>query len=169
MTEGILYIVATPIGNMEDITLRALRVLADCDFVAAEDTRRTRALLSRHGLARPLIALHEHNEEKQAPALIESIRSGELQDTQGPVSSMGRLDCKTPSMVALNGLARDADVFATISEEEAAAGVRTLAEYGYATTPSGGAGLAALLAGRVKDLGPDARVLAILSEGPEDG
>lgn len=108
-------------------------------------------------------------EPDAAPALIESIRSGELQDTQGPVSSMGRLDCKTPSMVALNGLARDADVFATISEEEAAAGVRTLAEYGYATTPSGGAGLAALLAGRVKDLGPDARVLAILSEGPEDG
>lgn len=108
-------------------------------------------------------------EPDAAPALIESIRSGELQDTQGPVSSMGRLDCKTPSMVALNGLARDADVFATISEEEAAAGVRTLAEYGYATTPSGGAGLAALLAGRVKDLGPDARVLAILSEGSEDG
>jgi 16S rRNA (cytidine1402-2'-O)-methyltransferase len=77
MTDGILYVVATPIGNMEDITLRALRVLADCDFVAAEDTRRTRALLSRHGLARPLVALHEHNEERQAPALVKRLAAGE--------------------------------------------------------------------------------------------
>lgn len=77
MKEGILYVVATPIGNMEDITLRALRVLAGCDFVAAEDTRRTRALLSRHGLARPLLALHEHNEEKQAPALVKRLVAGE--------------------------------------------------------------------------------------------
>ena len=108
-------------------------------------------------------------EPEAAPALLAAVKAGKFVAAEGPVSSMGRLDCKTPSMVALNGLARDADVFATISEEEAAAGVRTLAEYGYATTPSGGAGLAALLAGRVKDLGPDARVLAILSEGPEDG
>lgn len=102
-----------------------------------------------------------------APALAESIRAGALVTADGPVSAMGRLDCKTPSMIALAGLARDADAFVTITEDEAAAGVAVLAEHGLATTPSGGAGLAALIAGL--DMGADARVLAILSEGPEDG
>jgi len=71
-----LYVVATPIGNLEDITLRALRVLAEADVVAAEDTRHSRALLARHGLDRKLLALHEHNEEQQAPRLLERLRSG---------------------------------------------------------------------------------------------
>jgi diaminopropionate ammonia-lyase len=106
-------------------------------------------------------------EPDAAPALFESIRAGRLVTANGPVSSMGRLDCKTPSLIALAGLSRDADSFVTITEDEAKAGVATLAEAGFATTPSGGAGLAALLAGL--DLGPTARVLAILSEGPEDG
>ncbi|PFG65139.1 diaminopropionate ammonia-lyase [Thioclava sp. ES.031] len=106
-------------------------------------------------------------EPDAAPALIESIRAGHLVSTEGPVSAMGRLDCKTPSMVALAGLSRDADRFATITEAEAQSGVDILAAHGLATTPSGGAGLAALLAGL--SLGPEARVLAILSEGPEDG
>lgn len=103
-----------------------------------------------------------------APALIEGIRAGHVVDTSGPVSAMGRLDCKTASMIALNGLARDADRFVTITEEEGAAAVAALAKQGLATTPSGAAGFAALLAGRV-DCGPDARVLCILSEGGEDG
>lgn len=103
-----------------------------------------------------------------APALIASIEAGKPVETTGPVSEMGRLDCKTPSMVALAGLAHDADVFLTITEEQAAAGVATLAQHDLATTPSGGAGLAALLAG-LAWLGKDARVLTILSEGPEDG
>ncbi|OWY16702.1 PLP-dependent lyase/thiolase [Thioclava sp. JM3] len=106
-------------------------------------------------------------EPDAAPALVESIRAGHLVTTQGPVSAMGRLDCKTPSMVALAGLSRDADRFATITEAEAQSGVDILAAHGLATTPSGGAGLAALLAGL--SLGPETRVLAILSEGPEDG
>ena len=101
-----------------------------------------------------------------APALIDSIRAGHLVDSTGPVSKMGRLDCKTASMIALKGLSRDADLFVTISDAQAAAGAATLAGCGLATTPSGGAGLSALLAGL--DLGPEARVLAILSEGPED-
>jgi 16S rRNA (cytidine1402-2'-O)-methyltransferase len=75
-SSGCLYVVATPIGNLEDITLRALRVLAEADVVAAEDTRHSRALLARHGLQRPLQALHEHNEEQQAPQLIERLRQG---------------------------------------------------------------------------------------------
>ncbi|MGJ8622621.1 MAG: pyridoxal-phosphate dependent enzyme [Yoonia sp.] len=106
-------------------------------------------------------------EPDYAPALIESIRAQGVVTTQGPVSAMGRLDCKTPSMIALAGLARDADVFVTISEDEAAAAVATLAEHGLTTTPSGGAGIAAALAG-LPDMGPDARVMAILSEGAED-
>jgi len=73
---GCLYVVATPIGNLEDITLRALRLLAEADVVAAEDTRHSRALLARHGLERPLLALHEHNEEQQAPRLIGQLKQG---------------------------------------------------------------------------------------------
>lgn len=107
-------------------------------------------------------------EPDAAPALFESISARHLVTAQGPVSAMGRLDCKTPSMVALNGLARDADAFVTISEAQAADGVVRLAQAGLATTPSGGAGLAALLSGVVNP-GADARVLAVLSEGPEDG
>ena len=72
-----LYVVATPIGNLEDISLRALEVLAAADVVAAEDTRRTRQLLTRHGIDRPLVALHEHNEEKQAPQLVRRVLGGE--------------------------------------------------------------------------------------------
>jgi len=107
-------------------------------------------------------------EPAAAPALIESVRAGRLVTAQGPVSAMGRLDCKTPSMIALAGLARDADLFVTVDEEEAQAAVRALAEAGLATTPSGAAGVAALLAG-LQGLGAEARVLAFLSEGAEDG
>jgi 16S rRNA (cytidine1402-2'-O)-methyltransferase len=67
---GTLYIVATPIGNLEDITLRALRTLAGVDMIAAEDTRRTRNLLTHHGLSRPLVSYHDHNKVKQAPRLL---------------------------------------------------------------------------------------------------
>lgn len=113
----------------------------------------------------PIIAVVE---PLAAPALAESIRAGRRVTAAGPASCMGRLDCKTPSMIALAGLARDADLFVTIDEDEARAGVRALAAEGLATTPSGAAGAAALLAG-VPGIGPGARVLAILSEGPEDG
>jgi 16S rRNA (cytidine1402-2'-O)-methyltransferase len=72
-----LYVVATPIGNLEDITLRALSVLASVDVIAAEDTRRTRMLLSRHGLDKPLVILQEHNEEQYAPKLVERLIRGD--------------------------------------------------------------------------------------------
>lgn len=104
-------------------------------------------------------------EPEAAPALIESIRAGRAVVTQGPVSAMGRLDCKEPSLIALKGLARDADAFAVISEEEAARAMPVLTGVGLETTPSGGAGLAALL--EMAPLGKDARVLCILSEAPE--
>lgn len=102
-----------------------------------------------------------------APALMESIRAGETVDTRGPASCMGRLDCKSPSLIALNGLARDADLFVTLSEHGAQQGAALLASHGLPTTPSGGAGVAVLLSGL--KLPPDAQVLAIVSEGPEVG
>ncbi|MBF9030347.1 pyridoxal-phosphate dependent enzyme [Rhodobacterales bacterium HKCCE3408] len=107
-------------------------------------------------------------EPAAAPALFESVRARSAVTTEGPVSAMGRLDCKTPSLIALAGLARDADLFVTITEEEADRAVAWLDGRGVATTPSGAAGLAALLAG-LPGLSSDARILAILSEGPEDG
>ena len=106
-------------------------------------------------------------EPQAAPALMEGIRAGQVVDTSGPVSCMGRLDCKTASMIALNGLARDADVFVSIGEADAIGGAELLSAHGLPTTPSGAAGVAALRAGL--DVPADAHVLAILSEGPEDG
>jgi 16S rRNA (cytidine1402-2'-O)-methyltransferase len=75
---GVLYVVATPIGNMEDVTLRALDVLRQCDALAAEDTRRTRQLLSRHEIPRPrtLLSLHEHNEEHSAGRIVGLLEGG---------------------------------------------------------------------------------------------
>lgn len=106
-------------------------------------------------------------EPQAAPALMDAIHSGHVVDATGPASCMGRLDCKTASMIALSGLARDADVFVTISEADAMRAAELLAAHGMPTTPSGAAGVAALVAGL--DLPEDAHVLAIISEGPEDG
>ena len=77
MANGRLYLVATPIGNLQDITLRALEVLARVDAVAAEDTRRTRILFERHGVDRKLLSLQEHNEEQVAPKLVQRLLGGE--------------------------------------------------------------------------------------------
>jgi diaminopropionate ammonia-lyase len=77
---------------------------------------------------------------------------------------MGRLDCKTPSLIALKGLARDADRFVLISDAAVEAQLPVLAAAGLTTSPSGGAGAAAALGGAVP-LGPDARVLCVISEG----
>lgn len=73
---GALYIVATPIGNLEDITLRAIRVLKAVDLIAAEDTRHTQRLLTAHCIHTPVTAYHEHNEQRKTPALIEKLRAG---------------------------------------------------------------------------------------------
>lgn len=74
---GTLYLVATPIGNLEDITHRALRTLGEVDVVAAEDTRHTRRLFDRYGIATKLVSLFEHNERARVPALIERLQRGE--------------------------------------------------------------------------------------------
>src|SRR5215475_6780308 len=73
---GVLYLVATPIGNLEDITLRALRVLREADQIAAEDTRHTQKLLTHYEISRPLVSYHEHNEMTRAPELLISLEQG---------------------------------------------------------------------------------------------
>ncbi|BAN68392.1 16S rRNA (cytidine(1402)-2'-O)-methyltransferase [endosymbiont of unidentified scaly snail isolate Monju] len=74
---GCLYVVATPIGNLGDITRRAVEVLSAVDLVAAEDTRHTRRLLQYLSIDRPLLSLHEHNERERMHALLERLRAGE--------------------------------------------------------------------------------------------
>jgi len=76
MAAGTLYLVATPIGNLEDITLRALRVLEDVDLIACEDTRHTAGLLSRFGIKTPRESYHEHNEKERSRRILELLRSG---------------------------------------------------------------------------------------------
>jgi 16S rRNA (cytidine1402-2'-O)-methyltransferase len=77
MNEGLLYVVATPIGNLADITLRALETLKTVDAIAAEDTRHTSGLLSHFGISKKLIAVHEHNEHQSAEKLLLQLRAGE--------------------------------------------------------------------------------------------
>ncbi|HXG51257.1 MAG TPA: 16S rRNA (cytidine(1402)-2'-O)-methyltransferase [candidate division Zixibacteria bacterium] len=76
MDPGTLYVVATPIGNLEDLSFRAVRVLKEVDLVAAEDTRRTLALLRRYGVHTPLTSYHEHNEKEKARELLALLQQG---------------------------------------------------------------------------------------------
>jgi 16S rRNA (cytidine1402-2'-O)-methyltransferase len=77
LTPGTLYLVATPIGNLEDITLRALRTLRECDVVAAEDTRRTGQLLKYFEISKPLLSYFQFNEAKRSEEIIERLKRGE--------------------------------------------------------------------------------------------
>ena len=74
---GTLFVVATPIGNLEDMTHRAVRVLAEAGVIAAEDTRRTAILLRRYGISTPTTSFHEHNEREKLPRLVDRLHSGE--------------------------------------------------------------------------------------------
>lgn len=73
---GTLYVVATPIGNLEDISARALRILGEVSLIAAEDTRGTRVLLDRYAIGTPMLAVHEHNESAQSVQLVQRMRGG---------------------------------------------------------------------------------------------
>ena len=75
--KGKLYIIATPIGNLEDITLRALRILKEVDIIAAEDTRQTLKLLNHYDISKHLISYHRHNEETKSNYLIEKLKEGQ--------------------------------------------------------------------------------------------
>lgn len=128
------------------------------------------AFIRAHWGESPLVTVVE---PEVAPALAGSIAAGEPRATQGPVSIMGRLDCKAPSLIALKGLARDADCFLTITEAEAARGAASAAGAGLSSTASGAAGIAGLLA--LGDQAPalaldrTSRVMVILSEMAEPG
>ncbi len=74
---GVLYLVSTPIGNLEDISLRAIRCLREVDWIAAEDTRHTGILLRENGISRPMISCHAHNEHERTPQLVARLRAGE--------------------------------------------------------------------------------------------
>lgn len=74
---GKLYIVATPIGNLDDITLRALKILKEVNLIAAEDTRQTLKLLNHYDISKPLISYHRHNEDVKSDVLIEKLKNGE--------------------------------------------------------------------------------------------
>src|SRR5436305_9155613 len=73
---GLLYVVATPIGNLEDITYRAVRILGEADLIACEDTRQTRKLLDHYGIHKPTISYHEHNEAERTEELAVRLRAG---------------------------------------------------------------------------------------------
>ena len=73
---GVLYIIATPIGNLEDITVRALRVLKEVDLIACEDTRHTRKLLAHYQIAKPTVSYHAHNERERSAELLDKITTG---------------------------------------------------------------------------------------------
>lgn len=74
---GILYLVASPIGNLEDISFRAVRILKECDRIACEDTRHTRVLLNHYGIEKPLVSYHDHNETTRSAELITRLLAGE--------------------------------------------------------------------------------------------
>jgi 16S rRNA (cytidine1402-2'-O)-methyltransferase len=107
---GAIYLCATPIGNLEDVTLRVLRILREADAVAAEDTRRTRKLMSHYDIHTPMISLHEHNEAERIPYLIERARAGEV---IAVVTDAGMPGISDPG-AAICRAAREAGVYVTV-------------------------------------------------------
>ena len=109
-------------------------------------------------------------EPDAAPCLCRSARAGEMTRADGPVSNMGRLDCKDASLIAFESLRHDADIFTTVTDAQAGLAANILTDHGIATTPSGAAGFAALNTRescRDFSLGAESRCLVIVSEGPE--
>ena len=101
-----LYLVATPIGNLSDISPRAIKVLSECDFIAAEDTRNTRKLLTHFDIRKELVSYHEHNKKEMGDRLCDRIEAGEtcalVTDAGMPAISDPGADLA--SLAALNGI-----------------------------------------------------------------
>ena len=77
ISRGTLYVVATPLGNLEDLSARAVRVLSEADIIACEDTRHSRKMLQKFAVRTPCVAMHEHNEREILPELIERLKGGQ--------------------------------------------------------------------------------------------
>src|SRR5882672_4139313 len=92
LTSSTLYLVATPIGNLEDITLRALRTLKECDLIAAEDICRTGVLLKHFGISKPMLSYFQFNEAKRSEEIVERLRRGEKIALVTDVGSAGISD-----------------------------------------------------------------------------
>jgi 16S rRNA (cytidine1402-2'-O)-methyltransferase len=99
MKKGILHIVATPIGNLEDITLRALRILKEVELIAAEDTRRTRKLLATYGIQTPVTSLYDQNELAKSTSIISRLEEG---DDIAYVSDAGTPGISDPGYILIN-------------------------------------------------------------------
>jgi 16S rRNA (cytidine1402-2'-O)-methyltransferase len=97
---GTLYLVATPIGNLEDITLRALRTLREVDLIAAEDTRHTRKLLNHYEISTPVISYHEHNRERQKGQIFDALLKGDV----ALVSDAGTPGLSDPGYELIQGI-----------------------------------------------------------------
>ncbi len=110
LPEGTCWLVATPIGNLDDVSLRALAVLAGADLVLAEDTRRTRILLSRYGVKARLEPFHDHNKERQVPKVIDRLKRG---DRIALVSDAGMPAIADPGFVLVRAL-REAELDYTV-------------------------------------------------------
>ena len=106
---GTLFVVATPIGNLEDLTFRARRVLGEVDLIAAEDTRRTGKLLAHYGIETPVVSLHEHNEHREGPRIVDRLLGGQ---SVALVSDAGTPAISDPGTSLVN-LARTAGVVVT--------------------------------------------------------
>lgn len=100
MPTATLYIVATPIGNLEDVTLRALRILKEVHWIAAEDTRRTRKLLNAYGIRTPLVSLYDQTERSRTPSLIRRLQEGQA---IAYVADAGTPGISDPGYVLVNG------------------------------------------------------------------
>ena len=98
-----LYVVATPIGNLEDITLRAIRILGEVDLIAAEDTRTTRRLLSRYDIHTPLTSYNEHNSSRKLPAILAALADGDV----ALVSDAGTPGISDPGLALVKAAADD--------------------------------------------------------------
>ena len=95
MSESVLYVVATPIGNLDDMTPRAIRILESVALIAAEDTRHSGRLLSHFNIKTPMIAVHDHNERQQPQKIIARLEKGDsvalISDAGTPLSLIGAL------------------------------------------------------------------------------